>query len=553
MRCKESGISFEITDADRAFYQRMGVPEPRLCPEERRRRRLVFRNERNLYRRACDATGKMIVTIHDEDAPFPVYSQDAWWSDSWNALSFGQEIDFSRPFFEQFAKLFHAVPQAALKAPRSENSEYTNQCENNRDCYLVFCSNASRNCYHGMWYQGCTDCIDCLYLESSELCYEILNGENCYHSFFCENVQNCSDCYFCFDCIGCKSCIGCSNLRNKTYCIENVQYSKKEFEARVQALGLGRRSALTQLAQRYQERFSKTPRKYFVGKNCEEFSGNYLNNVKQAYYCYNCRHCERIQYCHDAWEARNCYDLTETLATDFCIELEGSERCNDIGFSKKMSLSADAWYSTHCYSSKDLFGCVGIKNKQFCILNKQYSREQYTALRAELVAHMKQTGEWGNYFPTWLAPFPYNKTVAQEYYPLTKEQALAQGFRWKDEDAPRDKSGSDQQFLEVAPAELGPEVLSHTFHCEQTARPFRITSAELKFHQRQGIALPSCCPDERHLQRMNRRAPRRLHERSCSTCHAPLLTSFDRLRSEQILCENCFDEADLHQHANSDT
>ncbi|NCQ82485.1 hypothetical protein GW750_06910 [bacterium] len=32
------------------------IPLPKLCPEERQRRRLMFKNERKLYRRTCDAT-----------------------------------------------------------------------------------------------------------------------------------------------------------------------------------------------------------------------------------------------------------------------------------------------------------------------------------------------------------------------------------------------------------------------------------------------------------------------------------------------------------------
>jgi hypothetical protein len=36
---------------------------------------------------------------------------------------------------------------------------------------------------------------------------------------------------------------------------------------------------------------------------------------------------------------------------------------------------------------------------------------------------MKQTGEWGEFFDTSLSPFGYNETVANEYYPLSEEEA----------------------------------------------------------------------------------------------------------------------------------
>ena len=45
---------------------------------------------------------------------------------------------------------------------------------------------------------------------------------------------------------------------------------------------------------------------------------------------------------------------------------------------------------------------------------------------------MKKTGEWGEFFPISLSPFAYNETVAQEYFPLTKEEAIKKGYKWKD-------------------------------------------------------------------------------------------------------------------------
>ena len=63
--CAISGQEFPIYKSDRDFYdkispvfdgKRFQIPTPTLCPEERQRRRLLFRNERKLYKRKCDAT-----------------------------------------------------------------------------------------------------------------------------------------------------------------------------------------------------------------------------------------------------------------------------------------------------------------------------------------------------------------------------------------------------------------------------------------------------------------------------------------------------------------
>ena len=87
--CTVSGKEFEITEDDLKFYEKMGVPTPTLCPEERERRRLLFRNERTLYRRKCDSTGKMMISVYDENVSFPVFHITEWQKDHWNPLDYG--------------------------------------------------------------------------------------------------------------------------------------------------------------------------------------------------------------------------------------------------------------------------------------------------------------------------------------------------------------------------------------------------------------------------------------------------------------------------------
>ena len=42
---------------------------------------------------------------------------------------------------------------------------------------------------------------------------------------------------------------------------------------------------------------------------------------------------------------------------------------------------------------------------------------------------MITTGEWGEFFPSSLSPFGYNETVAQEYFPMSREDILASSLR----------------------------------------------------------------------------------------------------------------------------
>src|SRR3990167_655493 len=103
--CQQCQQSFEIRQWDKEFYEKIAVPLPKNCPDCRLVRRFMERNPKTLYYRKCDLTGKQTLSQYHKNQPFPVYNPDAWWSDDWDALDYGQDYDFNRPFFEQYLEL----------------------------------------------------------------------------------------------------------------------------------------------------------------------------------------------------------------------------------------------------------------------------------------------------------------------------------------------------------------------------------------------------------------------------------------------------------------
>lgn len=96
-KCKSCEIEYNITDKDKDFYNRISpkfdgqkfeIPFPTLCPDCRQQRRLSWRNERNLYKRPCDATGKSIISVYSAEKPYKVFEQNEWWSDKWNPMGY---------------------------------------------------------------------------------------------------------------------------------------------------------------------------------------------------------------------------------------------------------------------------------------------------------------------------------------------------------------------------------------------------------------------------------------------------------------------------------
>jgi hypothetical protein len=117
--CTHCEVNFDITDIDVDFLTRLAptiagkkfeLPYPTYCPKCRKIRRYAWRNEKNIYRRKCDATGKDIISLFSPDAPCPVYESDYWYSDKWDAHAYGRDYDFSRSFFEQWGELKQVVP-----------------------------------------------------------------------------------------------------------------------------------------------------------------------------------------------------------------------------------------------------------------------------------------------------------------------------------------------------------------------------------------------------------------------------------------------------------
>ena len=156
--CRFCQSSFPITDKDMEFYEKVSpvfagkkypIPSPTLCPDCRQQRRLSFRNERKLYKRKCDATGKEIVSIYSPDKQLKVYHQDYWWSDAWDPMNYGREFDCTRPFFEQFAELMGEVPRPSVLNANCENSEYINYSSYLKNAYLVFDTVDGEDIFYG--------------------------------------------------------------------------------------------------------------------------------------------------------------------------------------------------------------------------------------------------------------------------------------------------------------------------------------------------------------------------------------------------------------------
>jgi hypothetical protein len=541
--CQISKTPFLVHDDELEFYKKMDIPEPQICPQERKRNRLAWATLRTLHRRTCDATGKQILSMYAPDAKHPVYHSEYWWSDKWDALEYGRDFDFNRPFFEQFDELFQKVPALHQSVIQSENCEYINMAGNCKNCYLSFFLDYCEDCLYVQNANYDRSCVDCLSVNESELCYECIDCNRCYDLRYSQRCIGCVSSYFLTDCRSCEYCIGCFNLVNKKYHIFNKPVSPEEFESFKKALNS--RNKIEELKDYVSKASLQHPKRYYFGHSNEDFTGDDISNLKNSYDCFHCHELENVRYADYFFKTSNSVDISlygnksEWLYN--CLKT-GDQCSNDICCLCCWTGCSNNAYCHLVISCRDCFGCSGLHQKQYCILNKQYSPEDYFILREKIILHMKQTGEWGKFFPIELSPFPYNESIAHVYFPLTKEEALKQGYKWRDEQAVIVNDLSAAELPETI-SEVSEESLKEQLICKTTGRPYKITKQELAFYRAQDIPLPELSPEARHQLRFSKRNPLVLHDRQCRECNDILNSTYPPTSSYKLLCEECYQAA----------
>lgn len=540
--CQLCEKEFEITDDDLAYYKRISVPLPKLCPDDRQRRRTAFRNERFLYKRKCDGTKRNIISMYSPDKPFPVYMQEYFWSDKWDPLDYGMDFDFNRPFFDQMKELQNKTPRLSIWNYNGENASYCNHSGDNKDCYMSVDLGGCEDVYYSNWITYSSDCVDCSYTYSSELCYQCLYCEQCFNCDFCQECEQCMDLKFCFNCKDCKSCFGCTNLRNKSYYIYNKKVNRIEYEDFINKFK-GSYKAQQEAFNKHKKILKNTIHRHAVIIDSENCTGDYIYHSKNAKYCYDAVRLWDCKYCYNTLDVRNGYDLYQPGFADSELIYEehgGNTNFNDkfMNISKNMS---DSEYCDQCFNSRDIFGCISIKRGQYIILNKQYSEKKYFELKKQIIDHMKKIGEYGEFFPFWYSPFGYNESKAQEYYPLTKKEAVKIGANWSDYKslAPTGTKIDLPDKLE----ETDNSVLEKIIICEKSGKPFKIIKQEYNFYRRKGLPIPRISPQKRYEARMEMRNPRNIYTRECKKCGQQVKTTYDNSRPEPIYCEKCYLEA----------
>ena len=556
-QCQNCKQEFNIEQEDFDYYEKMKVSAPTWCSECRAIRRLVFFNQVNLYKKNEAKDGKKVFSTYPEEASIKIYDHDYWWSDKWDPMSYGMDVNFKKPFFEQLKELNYAVPWPSRSVSGLTNSDYCNQCSNLKNCYLCFNTNHEENCQYCVACNETRDSLDCYATPKSELCYEVYQGNSDFQCFNCFEIKNCRNLIFCEECTNCSDCFSCVNLRNKQFYIFNKPHSKEEYFKEVGKINFGSYAEVRKIKEKFNEFKLKLPRKYIHGNHNKNVTGEYIYRSKNTFNCFEVAECENVRYSQNfAPGVKDSYDYTNwgdnsELVYESCV---CGDNCQNIKFCFDCwPAMQDSEYCLGCHSSANLFGCVGLRNKQYCILNKQYTKEEYDKLVPKIKKHMddlpyidsrSKEYKYGEFFPHEFSPLAYNETMAMEYFPKTEKEVTKTDYLWRDKNPGEYEITIDARNLSDDIKEASDSVLKEIIKCDSCKNAYRIIEAELRFYQRFSIPLPRLCFNCRHTERRRKANPLKLWHRHCMKpgCPNEFETSYALDRPEIIYCEQCYNE-----------
>lgn len=575
--CQNCKKDFQITTEDFDFYTKIDVPPPTWCPECRLVRRLMFQNERTFHWRTCDLCSEKKLMIFPPEDTRQIYCSSCWWSDKWDPTGYSLDLDFTKPFLEQFKTLLFTIPVLGLNnIPKSMvNTEYSNICSYLKNCYLLFNSDYNEYCLYSAYLERSKNCMDLVTSDLCENCYEGHGLYKCAKTFFSTNCNECVDVWFSQNCIGCMDCFGCINLKNKQYYIFNEKYSKEDYFEKVKSFNLSSRNSLREMETRTEKYFAAQPHRYMQGLKNQAVSGDYIYNSKNVTDSYEVAESQDCRYCQLLIIGGNkdCYDYTmwgsnaERIYESMCV----GDGAQNVKFSfESWAPNSNMEYCWNIFqSSHDLFGCIGIRKGEYMILNKRYEKDEYYALVQKIKTHMNELPyvdahervyRYGEFFPLEFSVHGYNESIAQKYFPLTKQEILQKGYRYTPKT--NREYAIDIPFDQIpdAAAQLNGDILGKILACrhkgectEQCTEAFRITEAEYEFYMQMKLPAPDLCPNCRHYARKRKRNDLHFYTGTCSCdktththgslpCATEFLTTYKQSETKNVFCEKCYQQ-----------
>ncbi len=421
-----------------------------------------------------------------------------------NAWDYSVTYNSKQSFFENFRKLSDIFPyQYLMKLFGNENTDFADAVFGAKNVYLSFIIWVwSENIAYSAFSYGNTHNVFNSFLACKNIsnCYMSAGVTASHNIFYSKYITDSSDIWFSSNLIGCVECIGCDTLQNKKYHIGNKEYQKVEY--------FEKKKEILSNKKWFEQYYARVCKKEAVNFASENIQGNYIiksSNIENGWWIANIHNSRNVLVGNGNNGSTEFYD---------CIDV-GIDAQNFYGVmaawwspdTREIYCSTQIWYGSNLYycafteSCNYCLGCIGLKNKSYCILNKQYTKEEWEILAEQIFASMEDDGTLGDFFPASMCPFYFNDTLAYLIDDtFTKEEVEAEWYLWRDEpikvDIPEwleivNSSELDRfQGFREEKWHIDPSILEKGI-VDEMWNYYRIVKMEYDFLMKHGLPLPT--------------------------------------------------------------
>jgi hypothetical protein len=149
-----------------------------------------------------------------------------------------EEFPTSSNFFASLQTLLQKTPLSpTIVVSGSENAVFSDQTVNSANVYLSNVTINSKNVLYSLGIKlESENIISSCAIRQSENIFESTNVSESYEVFYSNTIHNSSHIWRCNNLIGCHFCYKCHDLENKSYYINNQQFTKEQYTEMIKTL-----------------------------------------------------------------------------------------------------------------------------------------------------------------------------------------------------------------------------------------------------------------------------------------------------------------------------
>ena len=329
--------------------------------------------------------------------------------------------DYNWDFFCNFLDIQKNIPIPCTRQYWTNiNSQYTDTNANIENWLFVRCSTNSKNILYSYVIKNTQNVLNSIKIQWWEWnIYSSYSINDSFNIFYSKCIDSSSNIWFSYNIIWCSECILCNNIQNSSFMIKNIQFKKKQYFIEKEKYLKNKLDFENLLYNIWWLNF-----KNINSKNIENVIWwTHIINWRNAFIVWNPIWTENIFdtiWTWTLWNYYACADCGVNSENVFC--------------SIAIVLSNRIYYSYFLESCSFCLGCIWLKNKSYCILNKQYSKEEWYILADRIFAQMDNDWILWDFFPWSLNPFYFNDTMAYLIDDsFTKEEVEKEGYMWREE------------------------------------------------------------------------------------------------------------------------